>query len=638
MATKKKMILRLQSGDGMKRIEVGASDSVQKLYDIVATNFKLDKNGWRLCKDKKFEDELSEKTQKSLKGLQLVHGDIIYLKKTDKSLVVESPSVSSASSFASTSLSEQPSFSGSSNENNSKIVETEVLPNIPEDPIDVLLSNTSGLIYRKKHPQLCHHSEQGQCLHCSPLEPYDENYLKSLDPPAKHLSFHAYLKRLKSKGQFVSLENVNCKIKSGCKEHPPWPNGICTKCQPSAVSLNRQTYRHVDNILFENPSVLDRFLNFWRTSGCQRLGFMYGKYEKHDSVPLGIRATVAAIYEPPQQSSANKIELMPDPFKESIEMIASHLDLHCIGWILTDLLPDENGQVKYTRHAETHFLSAQECITAAHFQNLHPNPCKDSTTGYFGSKFATLIVSGNKDKQIDYTGYQVSNQCMALVRDSCLVPTLDDASLGYVKESSTEQFVPDVFYKQKDLYGNEVTKPARPMPIEYFLVDVPVGFPLEPQQTFVGHPSNPFPIENRMQVGEIQSFQEMMDYVQRSDSNLLEGFLDFHFLYFLMTNDTFPMRHKMTDLCKALKSRDQLLFHHWLESEEWKTVEHMINARNPEPFMPGASMNPVAGGTNDSVEMMDTDNDSQVRWTCSACTYINNNSSAQCEICLSPRV
>ena len=42
---------------------------------------------------------------------------------------------------------------------------------------------------------------------------------------------------------------------------------------------------------------------------------------------------------------------------------------------------------------------------------------------------------------------QVSNQCMALVRDDCLVPTLDDPSLGYVKESSSSQYVPDVFYK-----------------------------------------------------------------------------------------------------------------------------------------------------------------------------------------------
>jgi len=42
---------------------------------------------------------------------------------------------------------------------------------------------------------------------------------------------------------------------------------------------------------------------------------------------------------------------------------------------------------------------------------------------------------------------QVSNQCMALVRDDCLVPTLDAPELGYIRESTPEQYVPDVFYK-----------------------------------------------------------------------------------------------------------------------------------------------------------------------------------------------
>ena len=36
---------------------------------------------------------------------------------------------------------------------------------------------------------------------------------------------------------------------------------------------------------------------------------------------------------------------------------------------------------------------------------------------------------------------------MALVRDECLLPCKDAPELGYVKESSPEQYVPDVFYK-----------------------------------------------------------------------------------------------------------------------------------------------------------------------------------------------
>lgn len=44
-------------------------------------------------------------------------------------------------------------------------------------------------------------------------------------------------------------------------------------------------------------------------------------------------------------------------------------------------------------------------------------------------------------------GYSVSNQCMALVKDNCLVPTKDVPELGFVRESSDKQYVPDVYYK-----------------------------------------------------------------------------------------------------------------------------------------------------------------------------------------------
>lgn len=59
-------------------------------------------------------------------------------------------------------------------------------------------------------------------------------------------------------------------------------------------------YRHVDNIMFEDGLIVDRFIDGWRKTGVQRIGFLYGRYEVYDEVPLGIRAVVAAIYEPPQ--------------------------------------------------------------------------------------------------------------------------------------------------------------------------------------------------------------------------------------------------------------------------------------------------------------------------------------------------
>jgi hypothetical protein len=58
-----------------------------------------------------------------------------------------------------------------------------------------------------------------------------------------------------------------------------------------------------------------------------------------------------------------------------------------------------------------------------------------------------FFTAGDSQNQIHFEGYQVSNQCMALVNDDCLIPTRDAPELGYIKESSNEQYVPDVFYK-----------------------------------------------------------------------------------------------------------------------------------------------------------------------------------------------
>jgi len=70
------------------------------------------------------------------------------------------------------------------------------LENNKEDEIDTFLSKQDGLIHRKKDPHMCHHGDHSKCIHCVPLEPYDETYLKEHDPPIKHMSFHAYLKKM----------------------------------------------------------------------------------------------------------------------------------------------------------------------------------------------------------------------------------------------------------------------------------------------------------------------------------------------------------------------------------------------------------------------------------------------------------
>lgn len=204
-----------------------------------------------------------------------------------------------------------------------------------------------------------------------------------------------------------------CSVKSGCRDHPPWPKGICSKCQPSAITLNRQTYRHVDNVMFENTALVERFLNYWRSTGHQRMGFLYGSYEVNNDVPLGIRARVAAIYEPPQESTKNSIKMLDDEHATEVDELAAKLGLRKVGWIFTDLITDDPaaGTVKHIRGIQTHFLTAHECIMAGHFQNQHPNVCKYSSNNYFGSKFVTVCVTGEHRESYGVRGSLCDFRC-----------------------------------------------------------------------------------------------------------------------------------------------------------------------------------------------------------------------------------
>ena len=71
----------------------------------------------------------------------------------------------------------------------------------------------------------------------------------------------------------------------------------------------------------------------------------------YPEVPLGIKAVVCAIYEPPQESSRDHLRLLPDPKAEIIEEIAANLGLRRVGWIFTDLVPMAGvaGKVKSFR-------------------------------------------------------------------------------------------------------------------------------------------------------------------------------------------------------------------------------------------------------------------------------------------------
>lgn len=54
----------------------------------------------------------------------------------------------------------------------------------------------------------------------------------------KHQSFEAYLAGLKEKKQLYLVDkNISYKVDKTCREHQPFPKGMCAKCLPPTVVL-----------------------------------------------------------------------------------------------------------------------------------------------------------------------------------------------------------------------------------------------------------------------------------------------------------------------------------------------------------------------------------------------------------------
>jgi len=562
----KPITLGIQSPQGQKRVHIKPTAKLEELYKEVQKVFELSSTQFSLSQDQRKELKVENSKLRTVSQAKLKHGDRLFMSDCKAGLFQQEETSSSSSS---------------SSQNGANTFKVPLI--VVEDDIDVELGKQTGQIPRSRDRVNCQHQGNSQCVHCIPYDPFDEEYLK--EKGIKFMSFHSYLRKLSgglSKGKFAPLRNMTCKVvhSSRC-EHQPYPQGICGKCQPSAVTLKKQPWRHTDSITFENAGIVDRFLQFWRDSGAQRAGWLYGRYEIHSDVPLGIKAVVCAIYEPPQESSKDTLRILEDPNDEVVEEAASKMGLRKVGWIFTDLVPLSNGQVKYFRGMDTHYLSAQEIITSGHYQNLHPNKCKQTEEGVFGSKFVTVCVTGNNENQIDMQGYQVSNQCMCLVKDKILVPTKDAPELGYIVESTDSQYIPDVFFTEKDEYGNEIKKVGRPLPVEYLFIELPVTTPLEPLHTFSILPpeKTPFPVENRLLESSLQDFNAFARYIsQFKDEDFFEFVSDLHVLVFMATLEIMPLREYMGPLYEAIATQSKDLALEWSAQEPWQNLKCIIQA------------------------------------------------------------
>lgn len=547
----------------MARVLAEPLDHISVPLEAAAAHFKLT-GDFYVSDSPATQGTLASTLSDTVSGMGLANGTLLYIRQaTEDGGDTAANTTTSAGATAGATATNNPSPSKG----------TTAATNLPPMlPVDVALDKQDGLIARQRSG-LCRHGDKGMCEYCSPLPPWDKDYLAQQG--IKHASFWAHVKQSdlaansnKGASYVVPLNSVDYRVNPQCPGgHAPYPAGFCSKCQPAAITLQQQSFRMVDHVEFADHAPLNRFIDAWRQSGAQRYGVLYGRYESFGKVPLGIKAVVEAIYEPPQASEADGITLLPWELQHQVDAVAHALGLVPVGVVFTDLTDSgaRDGSVLCKRHKDSFFLSGLEVVMAARNQLRHRNRCTYSASGWYSSKFVTCVITGNSAGEIEPRAYQVSAGAEALV-EADLITASTAPLLVYINPTEGTRYVPEVFYSEINEYGLQVKTNAKPaFPVDFLLVTLLDSFPLNPQPLL----TSAFPPAHRDFLGEPQNLHLVQ--LQLAAGTDFHGLADFHFLVYVHQMDVLS-KEEFSTLVAYVRNKDDADYVRLAESGGWMTL------------------------------------------------------------------